>query len=287
MVERGSFTIEAGEYLASVVGLAALRDLFVDVEQVRQRFTELRRLTADGERSPFRFPVTFVEHDVDDGYTRWSETYDRPATNPAILGEEELVLPLLERAPRGDALDVACGTGRHVGNLLELGYSVAGVDATEAMLEIARVKYPDATLERADWDQLPFGDASFDVVTCALALCHAVDVRGPIMEMARMLRPGGWLVLSDIHPNSTRLGGAAAFPGDDYGEVPYVRNHVHDLSEYFAAFGECGLVVLELHEGRMSDEYVALMPSYAAFPEATVRAFRDMPSIVAWVATKR
>lgn len=45
---------------------------------------------------------------------------------------------MLKEAPSGEALDAACATGRHAATLAELGYCVIGVDATEAMLAIAR-----------------------------------------------------------------------------------------------------------------------------------------------------
>lgn len=283
-----TFTIRSGDYLAAVIGLAIVRDLFHDSEQLARRADELRGIADHRDEFPFDFEVNFVEMDIDAGYTEWSESYDRAGTNPAIMTEEALVLPVLERvaAKGGRALDVACGTGRHVGNLLRLGFDVTGVDATDAMLARARVNHPQARFELASWNALPFGDDEFDVVTCSLALCHAVELASPIAEMARVLRPGGTLVISDIHPTGTLLGGAAAYPGDGYERVPFVRNHVHPLSEYFAALRAAVLDVDELHERAHDEESVKLMPAYAAFPEATARAFRDAAGIIAWVATK-
>jgi ubiquinone/menaquinone biosynthesis C-methylase UbiE len=285
-VSARTITIRSGDYLAAIVGLAILRDLFHEPDQLARRADELRRIAAHATEFPYDFDVNFVEEDVEAGYTEWSASYDAPVTNPAIITEEELVLPMLARLPRGRALDVACGTGRHVGNLLRLGFDASGVDVTAAMLDRAREKHPEARFEQGSWDALPFGDDEFDVVTCALALCHAPAVAGPIAEMARVLRPGGALVVSDIHPNGTLLGGAAAYPGDGYDRVPFVRNHMHPLAEYFAALRAAGLVVEELHEHGHGEETAKLMPSYAAFPEATVRAFRGAAGIVAWLAVK-
>jgi len=71
------------------------------------------------------------------------------------------------------------------------------VDATAAMAELARARCPDADVRVGTWDALPFGDGEFDLVTCSLALCHATDVAPPIREMARVLRPGGSIVMTD------------------------------------------------------------------------------------------
>src|SRR4051794_27026571 len=111
-----TITIRSGDYLTAVVGLAVLRDLFQQPEQLARRADDLRRIAEHPHEFPFDFDVHFVEMDVDAGYTEWSESYDRPGTNPAIMTEEALVLPVLERVASngGRALDVACGTGRHV-----------------------------------------------------------------------------------------------------------------------------------------------------------------------------
>ncbi|HEY3833414.1 MAG TPA: class I SAM-dependent methyltransferase, partial [Acidimicrobiia bacterium] len=219
-------------------------------------------------------------------YTQWSETYDAPATNPALIIEEAIVHPILAGLPRGRALDVACGSGRHACHLASLGYDVIGVDATPAMLDLARAKAPQIDFREGHFDALPVDDGSIDVLTCALALCHERSVALAVAEFARALRPGGTAVVSDMHPMSTNTGGAAAFPSKDTTSVPFVRNHAHHAGEWFAAFRAAGLQVEGLDEGFGSADTAALLPSYAAFPEATVRAFAGTPTIIVWTVTK-
>ena len=278
--------IRSGDYLLSILGVAALRDLFTAPASVPDRVQEMVHVVEHAEEFPFDFAVRFVEYDVVDGYTAWSASYDQPDSNPAIMVEEELTAAQLAAAPPGRALDVACGTGRQVERLERLGYEVSGIDLTPAMVDRASARCPKADLRVGDWTALPYADDTFDLVTSALALCHATDVAAPIREMARVLRPSGWLVISDVHPFSTIHGGAAAFPGDDAGHIPFVRNCVHLLSEYFAAFRDAGLDVRDLREGRAEAEHVALLPSYAVFPDATRQAFVGTPTIVSWTAAK-
>ena len=111
-----------------------------------------------------------------------------------------------ERA-RGRVLEVAVGTGR------SLPYSpadvtVTGIELSPAMLAIARQRAVDlgrdVTLREADAEHLPFDDASFDTVTCALALCTIPSPAAAIGEMRRVLAPGGRLLLLD-HTGSTWL----------------------------------------------------------------------------------
>jgi SAM-dependent methyltransferase len=278
--------LRSGDFLLSVLGVAAARDLFRDAEQVTRRSGEMRHVIEHADEFPFDFALDFDEHGVVEGYTAWSETYDAPGTNPAIILDERLTEPVLAEAPRGRALDVACGTGRQLARLVARGDDASGIDATPAMAELARGRCPEADVRVGPWDDLPFAAGTFDLVTCSLALCHALEVAPPIREMARVLRPGGWLVVSDIHPFSTLHGGAAAFTGRGLGHVPFVRNHVHHLSEYFAACTAAGLDVRGLDEGFPEPEHVALLPSHAAFPEATARAFVGVPSIMVVTAVR-
>src|SRR4051794_14077057 len=276
--------LRSGDFLLAVLGVAGARDLFRDTDQVTRRSAEMRHAIDHADEFPFDIPLDFDEHGIVDGYTAWAETYDTPGTNPAIILEESLTDRIFAAAPRGRALDVACGSGRQVARLAALGHEVSGIDLTPAMLDLARARCPEATLTVGGWDELPYDDASFDVVTTALALCHAAELRTPIREMARVLRPGGWLVISDIHPMSTALGGAAGYPGDRLGHFPFVRNHAHQLSEYFAALTASGLAVRALDEAFLDASHAAMLPSHLAFPEATARAFVGTPFIVAFTA---
>ncbi|MGH3211975.1 MAG: class I SAM-dependent methyltransferase, partial [Trebonia sp.] len=86
------------------------------------------------------------------------------------------------------------------------GAAVTGIELSPAMLAIARQRAADlgrdVTLREADAEHLPFGDASFDTVTCALALCTIPSPAAAIGEMRRVLAPGGRLLLLD-HTGST------------------------------------------------------------------------------------
>lgn len=111
---------------------------------------------------------------------------------------------LAERA-RGRVLEVAIGTGRSL-PYYPVGVTVTGIELSPAMLAIARRRAADlgrdASLQEGDAERLPYGDASFDMVVCALALCSIPDPVTAIGEMKRVLVPGGRLLLLD-HVGST------------------------------------------------------------------------------------
>src|SRR3954465_13175958 len=107
--------------------------------------------------------------------------------------------------PGSNALDICCGTGdlalelrRRIGP----DGRVVGSDFSEPMLEIARRKSGDEGLPVefgwADALDLPYGDASFDAVTIGFGARNLADLPKGLSEMARVLRPGGRLVILEI-----------------------------------------------------------------------------------------
>ena len=101
---------------------------------------------------------------------------------------------------RGRVLEVAVGTGRNLPHY-PAGMTVTGIELSPAMLAIARRRAADLgrdfDLVEGDAEHLPWGDASFDTVVCALSLCTIPDPAAAIGEMKRVLVPGGRLLLLD------------------------------------------------------------------------------------------
>lgn len=99
---------------------------------------------------------------------------------------------------RGDVLDIAIGTGRNL-PFYPADIRLAGVELSPAMLAIARRRAwalgRDADLRLGDAQALDLPDASFDTVVFTLALCTIPDDRRAVTEAARVLRPGGRLLL--------------------------------------------------------------------------------------------
>src|ERR1039457_5639832 len=100
----------------------------------------------------------------------------------------------------GDVLEVAIGTGRNLPYYPD-GIRLTGVDLSAQMLGIARDRAAglgrQADLRPGDAQVLDFPDGSFDTVLCTLGLCAIPDDHRAISEMARVLRPGGRLLVAD------------------------------------------------------------------------------------------
>jgi len=106
---------------------------------------------------------------------------------------------------RGRVLEVAVGTGRNL-PFYPRESAVTGLDLSPSMLDLARTRAAElgmpVELVEGDAERLPFPDASFDTVVCALGLCSIPRPAVAIGEMARVLASGGSLLLLD-HVGST------------------------------------------------------------------------------------
>lgn len=251
----------------------------------RRRVNEIRAILDHYDEFPNSLELPVTEYDVEAGYARWAPRYDGP--NPAIEREEPIVRAILTQIAPGAALDAACGTGRHAAALAALGHRVIGVDTTEEMLSLARDKVPGAEFRRGRLEALPVEDASVDVLTCALALEHVETLEPVFREFARVLRPGGQAIVSDMHPVWKMFGGVAGFPTEDGSPgVPFVAGFTHQSSDYVRAFLAAGFAMNACIEPPIEEATLALFPTHRTYPEATREAFLQLPLLVIWHLTR-
>ena len=147
----------------------------------------------------------------------------------------------------GVALDAACGTGRFAAFLARRGHQVIGVDSSPDMLAHARRRVPDGEFHLARLDQLPLPDDSVDVIVCALALVHVPRLQPVLAEFARVLRPGGDLVISDIHHELVTRGSVIKARGPA-GEPCIVETYRHRLGDYLRPALKLGFQVMRCEE---------------------------------------
>jgi 2-polyprenyl-3-methyl-5-hydroxy-6-metoxy-1,4-benzoquinol methylase len=138
--------------------------------------------------------------------SRFAEIADNgwfPAEPEPDSYQIEAVRRSLALRPGMRVLDAGCARGRQMRALAESGAELIGVDLTERFLRDARPLH----VACGSISALPLADASFDAVVCMEALEHVPDTRAAIREFARVLRPGGQLVIVDkswsgVHPRT-------------------------------------------------------------------------------------
>jgi SAM-dependent methyltransferase len=129
----------------------------------------------------------------------WDEM--RALALPAAAVERAL-LDVIGPEP-GMVLDIGTGTGRLLELLAPLVSGAIGVDASRAMLALARARLAKPELahcavRQADMYRLPLADARFDTVVLQMVLHYAEDPAAALAEAARVLRPGGCLIVIDL-----------------------------------------------------------------------------------------
>ena len=224
-------------------------------------------------------------------YASWAPTYDS-LPNGLIEVEEPAVHALVDAAwsrlpggKGGRALDAACGTGRHAAALVARGYATVGVDESPAMLAVARSKVPHARFETGQLEQLPLAGGAVDLAVCALAFTHLPDISAATAELARVVVPGGRIIISDPHPMVCLLQSKLLFAGPG-GRLSFMRYHTHLPGECLATFAQAGLTVVSCQEPLFNGRLPAGGFEEAIAPAARA-AWEGIPAAIVWELERR
>ena len=196
-------------------------------------------------------------------YALWADTYPPCAHNPLMRAEQEAMETFLEsltHAPILRAVDIGTGSGRYLDVLARRDVrTVVGLDLSWAMLAHNRSGCP---LVRADSAALPFASATFDLVSASLMVGDVPLLDRWTHEIARVLRPRGHLLYSDLHPSWAGRKWQRTFETAD-GRAFAIRRCARSIADHHASLDRAGLTVLDTRELHLDDD------------EAEVRAFRQ------------
>jgi SAM-dependent methyltransferase len=259
-----------------------------------------RKPTADEVRAAWDANAAFWDERMEAGGT-WHRNLIAPA-----------VERLLELLPGESVLEIACGNGEFARRMVAIGARVLATDFSEAMIERARARGGDVGYRVADAADEPqllsLGDpGSFDAVVCNMALMDMLEIEPMASAAVRLLRPGGRLVFSTVHPAFNglgvtriveqfddehgvqrlhwlkvsayahpRIGMGVAIEGQPTGQWYFDRS----IQELFGAFFHRGFVLDALEEPVMRPEDVAPESSSAIFtrvPPVLVARMRPSP----------
>jgi SAM-dependent methyltransferase len=122
---------------------------------------------------------------------------DAPQDPEPWAWERRRALLLGEARPGERVLDLGCGTGRFVAALRDAGADAVGVELAETALRRARANAPGADLRLVEPDgSLPLDHGSVDLVWCSEVLEHVADTEHLLLEVRRVLRPAGRLLVT-------------------------------------------------------------------------------------------
>ncbi len=134
-----------------------------------------------------------------DSYARWRSNRLGRITDRL---EQQILLKLVGPVAGKTLLDVGCGDGALASELARRGAIVTGLDADPVMIAAARqraeIEGTQLHLVEGQAERLPFDDAAFDRVDAVTVLCFVRDADRTVMEMARVLKPGGLLVIGEL-----------------------------------------------------------------------------------------
>jgi len=151
-------------------------------------------------------------------YDRFSETYDNERHRGYHKLIDELELDLVRRYGAGkDVFEAGCGTGLLLREAAGVARSAVGLDLSRGMLAPARAR--GLTVVQGSLTDVPLPSESFDLVYSMKVLAHVPPIERAVAELARLVRPGGHLLLEFYNPFSLRflakwLGGPGRIHGD-------------------------------------------------------------------------
>jgi ubiquinone/menaquinone biosynthesis C-methylase UbiE len=146
-----------------------------------------------------------------EGHRLWAPHYDR-CKNPLLALETRVLSERLWPVASRCFLDVACGTGRWMDYLCQRGARAFGVDLCAEMLAQAESKQRfRGRLVIGDILRLPFKSNFADVVLCSFAVGYFPHLDVAVAEMARTAKPGGRVIISDLHPAGVSAGWTRSF----------------------------------------------------------------------------
>jgi ubiquinone/menaquinone biosynthesis C-methylase UbiE len=181
-------------------------------------------------------------------YDLWSEQYDTNENKTRDL-EAKALCKTLENIDFDDCLEIGCGTGKNTVWLLEKAKHLTAVDFSEEMIGIAKgkidsnkVAFLHADITK-DWN---FTNRKFDLISFSLVLEHIENLDHIFKEASRLLKPGGYVYLGELHAFKQYLGTKARF---ETGEGLQILDcYIHNISDFIDSAKQNGLEIKDLNE---------------------------------------
>lgn len=173
-------------------------------------------------------------------YRLWASTY--MAETATSFLDELLAREMLVGIPHTHLLDAGCGIGRRISNLP----GAIGLDLSPEMLAAGGAQ----NVVAGDVREMPFPESCFDMVWCRLVLGHIPDALPAYRELARVCVPGGYLFVTDFHPDAVEAGHKRSFT-DESGHVHEIEHYVHQ--DHIGLAQQAGLSLVAQRNGTVGE----------------------------------
>jgi ubiquinone/menaquinone biosynthesis C-methylase UbiE len=186
--------------------------------------------------------------DVQQAYNSWAQQYDTNDNKTRDL-EARSLRETLAPVSFEYCLEIGCGTGKNTVWLMEKAATVTAVDLSEEMLAKAKEKItsPGVTFVQADiTEPWTFATRQYDLVGFSLVLEH-IELLQPVFEKAAaVLKPGGYLYISELHPFKQYSGSKARFETENGTQVVTCFNH--HITDFIDAAQEANMQLVNMKE---------------------------------------
>ncbi|MFN8168064.1 MAG: class I SAM-dependent methyltransferase [Candidatus Nanopelagicales bacterium] len=203
-------------------------------------------------------------------YEAFADAFDAHAATSAFnaLYDRPAVLEVVGDVAGLEVLDAGCGPGHYAEALVAAGASVTAFDASPRMVELTAGRVGDRADVRVADLEAPLAwlaDHSFDVAVLALVIHHVEDRVAMLRELLRVLRPGGRLVVSTVHPTADwrRLGGSyfeRGWVSEEWNAGWPVRFWRQPLTDWCEEFVDAGLRIDRIVEPQPDDAMRVIAP---------------------------
>ena len=207
--------------------------------------------------------------DTKKAYDAWSKQYDTNDNKTRDL-EAIALRQTLKNINFENCLEIGCGTGKNTEWLVTKTKTITAVDLSQEMLTKAKekvnrsnVKFLQADI-RKDWN---FIKGKYDIINFSLVLEHIENLEHIFKEAAKVINPGGYIYIGELHPFKQYLGTKARFETEKGMRVLTCFNH--NISDFIESAKKYGFGIFDMDEFFDDNDRTAI-------PRIIVLVFRKM-----------
>ena len=185
---------------------------------------------------------------VKEAYNIWADQYDTNINKTRDL-EGKALRTVLDKIPFSTCLEIGSGTGKNTEWLISRAEKILCIDLSEEMLKKAKekIKSDKVSFQMADilkdWS---FAEDNYDLISFSLVLEHVENLCHIFDEASKIIAPGGYVYIGELHPFKQYSGSKARFEVEDGLQIVTCFNH--HVSDFIGAARKNGFEIVDIQE---------------------------------------